>query len=324
MAESEDEFALEREAHGGSHHERAETAQARHSDRPNPDPAQTNGSASVKVSASQGDAFPASLRRKYYVVVDERAKADAALFYADERGEYLAFKLLEGRLTTRLTAPEVIRDMIAIAEHRHWTTLFVRGSVEFRREAWLEASACGMNAKGYEPTALDREALANRRTTRRPYESRPSSRRRTSEGKRQPPDRLSANDRVADTVTAIEMTQRRLDPGDAAPGRWRSRAARFRSAERRAAVQDSELVGAVSQLLIIERAIERAFPNDRDARERIMNVAKERIAEHLEQGRTFTRGSIRERTSHDRNLGERKNAGPARDEEREVTRQRQR
>jgi hypothetical protein len=37
-----------------------------------------------------------------------------ARIYADERGEYLAFKVTDDRLVTRLAAVEVIRDMVTL------------------------------------------------------------------------------------------------------------------------------------------------------------------------------------------------------------------
>ena len=52
--------------------------------------------------------------------------------------------------------------MVSVAQHRQWTSLHVRGSVEFRREAWLEANARGMEVQGYQPTELDRQTLADR------------------------------------------------------------------------------------------------------------------------------------------------------------------
>ena len=83
-------------------------------------------------------------------------------FTPRERGEYLAFKVTGDRLVTRLAAAEVIRDMVSVAQHRQWDALHVRGSAEFRREAWLEAGARGIEVRGYQPTDLDRQALADR------------------------------------------------------------------------------------------------------------------------------------------------------------------
>ena len=112
-------------------------------------------------------AFPDRIRRKYYVVASGSEKDGSdrgARLYADQRKEYLAFKSTDDRLVTRLAAAEVIRDMVSVAHHRQWEALHARGSVEFRREAWLEASARGIEVQGYQPNELDRQALADRRT----------------------------------------------------------------------------------------------------------------------------------------------------------------
>ena len=112
------------------------------------------------------NALPERISRKYYVIANETGKDRPdreTRLYADERGEYLAFKISEDRLVTRLAAAEVIRDMVSVAQHRQWEALHVRGSAEFRREAWLEARARGIEVQGYQPTELDRQALADRR-----------------------------------------------------------------------------------------------------------------------------------------------------------------
>ena len=104
--------------------------------------------------------MPERLRRKYYVA--EAGAGDEARVYADPRGEYLAFKVSAERLATRLEDAGVIRDMVSIAQHRGWAEVQVRGSVEFRRTAWLEASVRGLAVRGYEPDPIDRAALSFR------------------------------------------------------------------------------------------------------------------------------------------------------------------
>nr|WP_249808737.1 LPD7 domain-containing protein [Bradyrhizobium sp. 166] len=100
--------------------------------------------------------MPDRIRQKYYVVTNEAGKDGPdgeARLYANERGEYLAFKVTDDRLVTRLAAAEVIRDMVAVAQHRQWESLEVRGSAEFRREGWLEARVRGLEVRGYQPRA---------------------------------------------------------------------------------------------------------------------------------------------------------------------------
>jgi hypothetical protein len=122
----------------------------------------TEKSSSARIN---DDTLPDRIRRKYYVMANESGRtgpSSAARLYADERGEYLAFKVTEDRLVTRLAGAEVIRDMVSVADHRGWDALHVRGSAEFRREAWLEAGARGIEVQGYQPSDLDRQALSDR------------------------------------------------------------------------------------------------------------------------------------------------------------------
>jgi hypothetical protein len=104
--------------------------------------------------------MPERLRRKYYVA--EAGAGDEAKVYADPRGEYLAFKVSTNRMATRLEDAGVVRDMVSVAQHRGWKEVEVRGSEEFRRTAWLEASARGISVRGYEPDPVDRAALSFR------------------------------------------------------------------------------------------------------------------------------------------------------------------
>lgn len=108
----------------------------------------------------EASGMPERLRRKYYVA--EADVGDEAKIYADQKGEYLAFKVSAERVATRLEDAAVIRDMVSVAQHRGWTEVEVRGSVEFRRTAWLEASVRGLAVRGHEPDPVDRAALAFR------------------------------------------------------------------------------------------------------------------------------------------------------------------
>jgi hypothetical protein len=280
------------------------------------------------------DGFPDRVRRKYYVVAEQRTKEGAALdarVYADERGEYLAFKATEDRLTTRLASAQVIHDMIAVAEHRNWQVIHLRGSVEFRREAWLEASAREIVVKGYEPTESDRQALAHRRAARERANRRPPEswgRSNANRAKRGDPfDSRNNADGALNNVTVIDAAngKSRADRRQVPQDRWPARAEKFRAADRKAAARDADLVAAQSQLAIVEKALERAFPRDPQARERILEAAKERIAQHLEQGRSFERATVRERTPElSRPRNERGEARRNLEEVRERTRQRER
>ncbi|MDH6261711.1 LPD7 domain-containing protein [Bradyrhizobium sp. BR13661] len=351
--EASEEFSLERQRRTGP----ASAREKGDNDTRATTPSQPS-SAEVTVST-----FPDRIRRKYYVVANDAGKDGSdheARLYADERREYLAFKATDDRLVTRLAAAEVIRDMVRVAQHRQWEALHARGSVEFRREAWLEASARGIKVQGYQPNELDQQALADRRAAwDRAHARTNDAKARSAADKSLQADRLDYDKGVSgrlmevgfgpyrnradaepSTYVAIELDNGRrhqvwgvgivtdvadsgAKPGDrislrkdgvepviraikaidAATGvtgierrqMWRntwSVTVEERHADRPAAAHDSDLLAAQSQIVVIKKLVERALPNDENARQSIMAFAKERIAQHLEKGQSFARATV--------------------------------
>jgi hypothetical protein len=335
-ADAQGDFTIERGADAGDHARGGAAAGKAVETRDSVAEAARDAALSERTTGAkaQEDGFPEGVRRKYYVVASDQTKGGApseAHVYADERGEYLAFKATQDRLTTRLASTQVVHDMLAVAEHRAWKVVYLRGSVEFRREAWLEASARGMDAKGYEPTELDRQALAHRRAVREGANRRPPdswSRSNANEMKRGDAyhSRKTA-DKALNKVTAIDAAngQPSAFRSQLSQGRWRARAEEFRAADGQAAARDADLVAAQSQLVIIEKALERALPHDPQARERILAAARERVAQHLRQGRSFERAMVRERApAYDLSRDDRTEGRRNSEETRERTRQRER
>ncbi|MBR0755337.1 hypothetical protein JQ604_24400 [Bradyrhizobium jicamae] len=327
-------------------------------------------------------ALPDRIRRKYYVVASEPEKDGSdreARLYADERKEYLAFKATDDRLVTRLAAAEVIRDMVSVAQHRQWDALHVRGSVDFRREAWLEAGARGMDVKGYQPSELDGQALADRRAAWErahartndgqarsasdrplqadkldydkgvsgrlmevgigPYRNRADAEPSTyaaielDDGRRHQvwgvgvvTDVADSGARPGDRISlrrdGVEPVIRAIKSIDAATGiagierrqMWRNRwnvTVEARREDRPATAHDSDRLAAQSQIVVINKLVERALPHDENARQSIMAFAKERIAQRLENGHSFARATVMEPVK------ERHQQGPAKEEDRQ-------
>jgi len=97
---------------------------------------------------------PEPLRRRY---LTEARSGPGLGFYSDVRAEAAAFRDQGRRLTTDRNDPHIVRDLVAIAQHRGWSTISVRGHSEFRREVWLQARAAGLEVRGYRPTERDRQ-----------------------------------------------------------------------------------------------------------------------------------------------------------------------
>ncbi|MGX8291523.1 LPD7 domain-containing protein [Xanthomonas oryzae] len=72
----------------------------------------------------------------------------------------LAFEDHGRKLATRSENQEVVRSVVAIAHARGWERIVVRGTEEFRRGAWLEASLTGIEVSGYKPTKVEKAHLA--------------------------------------------------------------------------------------------------------------------------------------------------------------------
>jgi putative DNA primase/helicase len=72
-------------------------------------------------------------------------------YYFAGRADSLAFEDRGRRLKTSLDNTRVAGSMVDIAEAKGWTEIRVRGKEAFRREAWLHATARGIEVKGYMP-----------------------------------------------------------------------------------------------------------------------------------------------------------------------------
>lgn len=79
--------------------------------------------------------------------------------FMDKSTDALRFEDHGKKLSTPVEDRVVIADMIAVAAAKNWGTLELKGTENFKQLAWLEASARGMETKGYKPSERDLEQL---------------------------------------------------------------------------------------------------------------------------------------------------------------------
>ena len=149
---------------------------------------------------------PPHIASKYLVKKDTYHFDDQTVAFVD-RGT---------RLTAETHNKAVIQDLVAIAKARDWLDVTVRGAATFRREAWKEAHAAGLNVKGYTPTELELEA-ANKERLRRngPNEVVPDGRNRKppeGPGNRAPETSVAQRDRWSGTLVAHGAAPYQNDP----------------------------------------------------------------------------------------------------------------
>jgi hypothetical protein len=149
---------------------------------------------------------PERLRRRYYV--DGRG-GEGLGFYVDAKIERPAFRDHGGRLTAARTDPNVVRDLTAIAQHRGWTIIVARGEASFRREAWVEGRALGLEVRGYRPTERDLQEVERRLASRDRLEERSQD---GAEQGRAPSDRSVQNARASMKVVEAVVRARITEP----------------------------------------------------------------------------------------------------------------
>lgn len=106
-------------------------------------------------SRTKGDA-PTTIMDRYLIERDRQGRPER--FYRDHRATDPVFRDEGRRLVSLQAYPDTVADMMKIAQHRGWTQVRVSGDENFKREAWIQGQALGLEIKGYRPRERDRQA----------------------------------------------------------------------------------------------------------------------------------------------------------------------
>ena len=141
-----------------------------------------------------------SLRKRFI-------EAGEQFYYRTAPGEptKIAFTDHGKRLVTEHDDPSVIQGMILRAKAKGWTTVRVNGTIEFKTEAWVQATIAGLDVEGYTPRGIDLARAEDRRdhrpvrgkTAQPPVDRETSQIRATEDHARKPEHGLSTNQQVA-------------------------------------------------------------------------------------------------------------------------------
>lgn len=136
--------------------------------RASPSPA-SGGAPGTPGSGKKGPAYrsePEHIAKAYYV----EDKGGERSYYDDYKRSSVAMRATDTTISSKREDLNTVRAMVDIAAARGWQSIDVAGSKEFKREAWIEAAARGIEAKGYRPNDPDRQE-ADRRRNERGYEN---------------------------------------------------------------------------------------------------------------------------------------------------------
>ncbi|MDT8843652.1 hypothetical protein ParKJ_40325 [Paraburkholderia fungorum] len=79
--------------------------------------------------------------------------------FLDRKSETVHFEDKGRSLATASEDRDVIAHMVEVAKAKNWGELQLKGSEEFRRQAWIAAELAGVPTRGYKPKKQDRAAL---------------------------------------------------------------------------------------------------------------------------------------------------------------------
>ena len=87
--------------------------------------------------------------------------------FLDRKSETVHFEDKGRSLSTASEDRDVIAHMVEVAKAKNWGELQLKGTEEFRRQAWIAAELAGVPTRGFKPKAQDRAALTAAREAMR-------------------------------------------------------------------------------------------------------------------------------------------------------------
>ena len=102
-----------------------------------------------------------AVARRHNLYMAERRST--RIYYTDYQQKSEVMRAAPQRITTRLDDRQTVSAMLDLAQARGWQSVKLRGTDNFKREAWVQAQVRGMQTDGYQPTATDMQE-AQRRT----------------------------------------------------------------------------------------------------------------------------------------------------------------
>jgi len=217
-----------------------------------------------KVHSLEAGDVPESVRKRYYA--DKAKWSGEPAFFTTAQAKDPAFRDQGRRLVTATESQEVVKDLVAIAQHRNWDRIHVTGSEEFRRSVWIEASQKGLEVRGYKPNDRDLQEL----------------------------DRLRGE---TSRNTISPMAARDLDAVRGSSGMSRQSGGNGlersdpRHGDRGNTPNDR---AADSQMRVMEAVIRRTLFDNPEAVARVMTVARTQLDAHIAAGRNIRPAMVKD------------------------------
>lgn len=115
----------------------------------------------------QQDTADTVARRHNFYVAERRS---TRIYYTDYQQKSEVMRAVAQRITTKLDDRQTVSAMLDLAQSRGWQSIKLRGTDDFRREAWVQAQVRSIEAEGYKPKETDVQEAARRQAAAKPVE----------------------------------------------------------------------------------------------------------------------------------------------------------
>ncbi len=95
-------------------------------------------------------------------------KGKTRVYFTDYQQKSEVMRATTAKITTKLDDRQTVTAMLDLAKERGWDTVKLRGTDDFRREAWQQAQQRGIVAEGYKPSQTDLQEAARRKQAAAP------------------------------------------------------------------------------------------------------------------------------------------------------------
>lgn len=112
--------------------------------------------------------LPNSIKNQYIYKIKNRALVGEKVNFYERDGEdgVVAFEDRNKSLHTSREDSKTIKSMLDVAQAKNWSSINLKGTEAFKREAWLEAKVRGIEVKGFKPEEKDLVELQKRQEDR--------------------------------------------------------------------------------------------------------------------------------------------------------------
>jgi hypothetical protein len=128
---------------------------------------------------------PDTVAQRHNLYTADRRFPAARVYYSDYQQKQEVMRAKAKVITTKSDDRQTVGAMLDLAQSRGWQTVKLRGTDEFRREAWVQAQVRGMKADGYTARNTDLQEVERRKAAAAPVAERaaPAAPQRTVKAK---------------------------------------------------------------------------------------------------------------------------------------------